>query len=1036
MFKTIIFALGAVLIVAMGFAQAAGPVGLDALTHMERAGEMRPGVRSYMASSHDLDGGNGDNNTYLAQEGDEYVLLDVKGPGCILRIWMTVRNWNDDGMFRIYFDGESSPRVEMVTRDFFSGQNAPFLTPLVGDHRVSSGGYYCYVPMMFSNGCKVTMTTDASLNYYNIQYQLFDSAEGITTFSGSESVDAARTLWQQAGSCPHDTAGSQDNSLNDITLEPGAAAVLATNTGAGTIQKIELNIDGMGEVQHRHVTDDGRSFDGHSEFRVAVDPNNQGVKLTRRLNYRTPDQKANVYVDGVLAGQWFNGDNREGTWRDSDFWLPANLTAGKSSLLIRVEFVSAAYDFWNEFYYWVHSRVGWQTILTDEIDVGDPASESAHDYSVTHNSTTYPQILETRSAHYVNPLSPARYYDDGRAFKDPNGYSEFTMAIDPANSGVKLVRRFDNRIANQKADIYVRDAGGTLQLVGQWYTPVSGSGWQDIAITLPGSYTSGRSAVTVRIDFVSSNNDINEFHYWAYSLVGGQEVLTDTLDVGRPDSESFHNYSISGQSWSGGGEWQYTPTQFDAYKNQLASLWLRFYWDGEAAPAVDVPIGPFFGSGLGPAPVTAVPLGIDGDRLYCYWPMPFGSEMRVELYNSGSTTYCGMHSSVTWKTLPEKPGPEVGRFHVQYIPMTATVPDQDFIMLDETGPGQLMGIVQTMREYRDSNWFLEGDERIYVDGAATPTLYGTGTEDFYNAGWYFANDIFCRPVHGHPFYLDESNNSATCYRFMVSDYVPFTRSIVVGIEHGGSNDEAVSMETVAYYYKFHRPAARVMDRLDVGQSSSESGHNYTMVNGSSVVYASSPYEGDYDTVNLVDNGREIAVGGSSSFTLSVWPPNNNGLLLRRRMDYRVVRQKAEVFVDNQSAGIWYDAGRNTDLYFRDSEFMIPPALTQGKTEIEVRIENRSDESVWTEYYYWLETQLPPIASVAADFDYDGDVDQEDFAHIQACLTGPGVTQNSLLCKDADLQPDIPDNDVDNSDMTRFRGCLSGTKIAPALDCLD
>jgi hypothetical protein len=33
--------------------------------------------------------------------------------------------------------------------------------------------------------------------------------------------------------------------------------------------------------------------------------------------------------------------------------------------------------------------------------------------------------------------------------------------------------------------------------------------------------------------------------------------------------------------------------------------------------------------------------------------------------------------------------------------------------------------------------FLEGDERVFVDGQESPHIYGTGTEDFYESGWYF-----------------------------------------------------------------------------------------------------------------------------------------------------------------------------------------------------------------------------------------------------------------------------------------------------------
>jgi len=37
--------------------------------------------------------------------------------------------------------------------------------------------------------------------------------------------------------------------------------------------------------------------------------------------------------------------------------------------------------------------------------------------------------------------------------------------------------------------------------------------------------------------------------------------------------------------------------------------------------------------------------------------------------------------------------------------------------------------------------YLEGDERVFVDGQQSPVIYGTGTEDFYESGWYFRGGV-------------------------------------------------------------------------------------------------------------------------------------------------------------------------------------------------------------------------------------------------------------------------------------------------------
>lgn len=66
-----------------------------------------------------------------------------------------------------------------------------------------------------------------------------------------------------------------------------------------------------------------------------------------------------------------------------------------------------------------------------------------------------------------------------------------------------------------------------------------------------------------------------------------------------------------------------------------------------------------------------------------------------------------------------------------------------------------------------------------------------------------------------------------------------------------------------------------------------------------------------------------------------------------------------------------------------------------------------------------------------DFDDDGDVDQSDFGHLQACLTGPGIAQNDAACANAKLDVDP---DVDQDDVNRFQSCLSGPGLLPPESC--
>ncbi len=70
----------------------------------------------------------------------------------------------------------------------------------------------------------------------------------------------------------------------------------------------------------------------------------------------------------------------------------------------------------------------------------------------------------------------------------------------------------------------------------------------------------------------------------------------------------------------------------------------------------------------------------------------------------------------------------------------------------------------------------------------------------------------------------------------------------------------------------------------------------------------------------------------------------------------------------------------------------------------------------------------------ADFDLDGDVDLDDYAHFQFCLTGSSIVQTDPACLNARL--DAGDFDVDSADLALFMDCLSGTNVPADPNCLD
>jgi hypothetical protein len=84
----------------------------------------------------------------------------------------------------------------------------------------------------------------------------------------------------------------------------------------------------------------------------------------------------------------------------------------------------------------------------------------------------------------------------------------------------------------------------------------------------------------------------------------------------------------------------------------------------------------------------------------------------------------------------------------------------------------------------------------------------------------------------------------------------------------------------------------------------------------------------------------------------------------------------------------------------------------------VVISARSDADGATRGWSAAEIHITP----RPDFDLDRDVDADDLAHFEYCLSGPAVPQNDPGCDDALLDGD---SDVDQQDFAIFQRCYSG-----------
>lgn len=564
--------------------------------------------------------------------------------------------------------------------------------------------------------------------------------------------------------------------------------------------------------------------------------------------------------------------------------------------------------------------------------------------------------------------------DDGRAYGQ--GGSSFTATVAPDNDGVRITRRVDAGIGEQRADLLV---GG--RPAGQFYSGPAraGGGWLDQVVEVPADLTRGRSQVQVATRFVSSAEDVNEFRYEVHSKVGGQWVRTDVLDLGHnhPNEEAVHGYRVDGERWAGLRRFRYPadPGQATASEAVLEGLRLRLTFDGQTT--VDAPVGEFFGSGLGKYASRTLLHAIDtteNGAFTAWWPMPYARSAVAELVNSSGVPVTGGSLEVTSApdsgvTAGLRDG-TLGYFHATHH-RAETVSGKDWNFLTAQGRGVFYGVTSSMRggipPGQNQLNYLEGDERMYPNGSASPAIHGTGSEDFYESGWYF-QDGRDGGVEGVPYAMPQAglvsreDASDGCryvclnaYRLMIGDGVPFGNGIEFDIEHGDRSSMPADYSSTAYWYGQSTPSMSQSDVVEVGDDASRSQHGYSAP-GETRESLTSTFEGKRDRTPVT--GTTTATTQPVTFTARV-DQANGGLRLHRVSDQAQAFQHARVFVNDRLVGEWYQPLGNTHSRWLEDSFDIPASATAGQTSVQVRLEPVAGAPAWSASRYTVFSQGAP-----------------------------------------------------------------------------
>ena len=296
--------------------------------------------------------------------------------------------------------------------------------------------------------------------------------------------------------------------------------------------------------------------------------------------------------------------------------------------------------------------------------------------------------------------------------------------------------------------------------------------WADITPEMK-SYLAGKSA----------NAQMEETEF---TIKPGEEVeIFSATQGGR----------IAGMEIDGG-------TSFEGLNKDVV---LSATWDGEKVEAIYAPLADFFGYAYGKGAMRSLILGKQGTSNYCYFPMPYDRSASVKLVykvrNGVQQSPVSVRTKVYYTTEKREAKKEGKFYSVWRREKTPLGQFHKFASIE--GKGHYVGTIHQAQSLRPGmTLFFEGDDSTYVDKKAR--LHGTGSEDYYNGGWYALLDRWDRgnslPLHGCLDYSLPMGRTGG-YRVFLADKMSFEEEIYHGIEHGEvRNNFPVDYTSVAFLY--------------------------------------------------------------------------------------------------------------------------------------------------------------------------------------------------------------------------------------------
>ncbi len=234
----------------------------------------------------------------------------------------------------------------------------------------------------------------------------------------------------------------------------------------------------------------------------------------------------------------------------------------------------------------------------------------------------------------------------------------------------------------------------------------------------------------------------------------------------------------------------------------LRSLVIRAWWEDQAHPSIECPIGDFMGFAHGKVmPYFSAVHSLGRNAGMNIWlPMPFTKGAKITLANEGKENV-PLFYQIDY-TIEDKHPPDVGCLHVLFARENPTTEKQDFELLPKrTGKGRYIGALIGIRNMHPGQWWGEGEIKIYMDGDTEfPTVVGTGSEDYVGLSYGMQQT----PYLYNGCNLDQ-NNFVSMYRWHLPDPIYWKKEARITIQQiawkGGLAEVSDDWSTATFWYE-------------------------------------------------------------------------------------------------------------------------------------------------------------------------------------------------------------------------------------------